>query len=183
MPYKVLQLVTLVVSDVNCLVSGRVAHLLFICSSLPLVQHAVGRHHSGPTNLGYSADVAVTFVVLPLSHCGRRDNALDRLIPTVVVQSVEVLVSLRSLLDRTQWCEVVGARVATWILRLVHHLLRGLVLATCAASYVVFALIVVDGSEVLWTCHSARTLSCSGKAASLTHVSLVCCRLGRWVQA
>ena len=86
---------------------------------------------------------------------------MDRLVPSVISQGIEILIALRCLLDCTQRSEIVDAGVSAWALRLIHHLLSDLVLTTCAASYVVFALIVVDGAEILWARHSTRTLGCS----------------------
>lgn len=62
-------------------------------------------------------------------------------------------------------------------------MLRGLVLASGTAADVVFTLIVVDGSEVLWARDASWSLCGPGEAPALSNVAFVrrCLRL--WMQA
>ena len=61
-------------------------------------------------------------------------------------------------------------------------MLRGLVLASSTAADIVFALIVVNGSEVLRARDAAWSLCGPGEAPTLANVAFVRGRLRLWVQ-
>ena len=68
MAYVVLQLITLVIGDIDRLMSLLVHYLLFV-RLVTLVQHSVRRHHAGPADLLYATGITISLVVLPMCHC------------------------------------------------------------------------------------------------------------------
>lgn len=175
-PYEVLELVALVVSNVNGLVSLRVhgRRLPDLAILLSLVDHAVRSHHASPADLGYPTHVAVPLVTLPIGHGGRRD---DGLVGREVLARALWRTLNRIQLSKSIWAATVGAR------SLVHYrLLVGFVLTTGTAAYGVLALIVVDGAEVLGACNAAWAFGCSGKAAAFAHVPFIGRSLSLWMQ-
>ena len=170
-------MVALIVRDINSLVHLLVHHLLFVLS-LALAHHSVWRHHSCAADLLDATCVAIPFVVLAMSHGCRWYHVLVRRLSLPITRyRVQVLVALARILDCAQLGEIVCV-VPSCLCRLVHHLLSGLVLAASTASYIVFALIVVDGAVVFGTCDTAGPFSGPRKTTSFSHVAFIRCGLG-----
>lgn len=96
---KVLQLVALVICDVNCLIY-LLLYKLFL--ALTFVHHRVRSHHTSSTNLLNCTRVAVSFVVLTVSYCRRRNHiGIWWLRMSIGGNCVQVLVSLVCILHCT----------------------------------------------------------------------------------
>ena len=91
---EVLQLVALIISDVDGLVSLLVYYLLLV-DCVAVIHHSIRRHHASPPDLSYSTGVAIPLVVLAMSHGSRRHNGLSCIVGTstlcpVIVHGVEI---------------------------------------------------------------------------------------------
>lgn len=70
-------------------------YYLLLVNGMAFVHHSVRSHHAGPSDLGYSTCITVSFVVLPMGH-GRRGSyglpcvVVPRAISTVIGHCIEI---------------------------------------------------------------------------------------------
>lgn len=117
-------------------------------------------------------------MVLSVSYGCRGYHILIGLIAVrIASDGVKVVVSswIRCL-TRVNLPKVLGP--STTVRVLTNDWLIHLVVATSTSTNVVLPLVVVDGTEVLGACHTARSLCCSREASSFAIVSFVCGCLG-----